>query len=116
MQSKAATFAQFLSELPAGKRSVIRALDRVVRAAAPGAVCSMRFGMPTYDCAGRFMALNSQKNYFSFYADPAAVKRNRGELKGLDVGKSCIRFRKLEEVSLPLLSRIARDSLGKGVK
>jgi uncharacterized protein YdhG (YjbR/CyaY superfamily) len=71
----------------------------------------MRYGMPTYDSAGRFMALNSQKNYFSFYADPEIVGRYRGELAGLDCGRSCIRFRRLEEVSLPVLARIARDSL-----
>jgi uncharacterized protein YdhG (YjbR/CyaY superfamily) len=110
MQSKATTFSKFLSELPLEKRSVIRALDKVVRAAAPKAKCSMRFGMPTYDLAGRFMALNSQKNYFSFYADPAIVKRYRSELIGLDCGKSCICFRSLEEVSMPTLSKIARDS------
>jgi uncharacterized protein YdhG (YjbR/CyaY superfamily) len=111
MQSKATTFADFISELPIEKRSVIRALDKIVRSAAPKAKCSMRFGMPTYDVGDRFMALNSQKNYFSFYAEPEVVKHHRGDLKGLDCGKCCIRFRKLEEVSLPLLSKIARETL-----
>jgi uncharacterized protein YdhG (YjbR/CyaY superfamily) len=111
MQSKATTFSKFLSELPVEKRSVVQALDKIVRAAAPKATCSMRFGMPTYDLDGRFMALNSQKNYFSFYADPDIVKRYRSELKGLDCGKSCIRFQKLEDVFLPILSKIAREAL-----
>jgi uncharacterized protein YdhG (YjbR/CyaY superfamily) len=110
MQSKAATFEKFLAELPAEKRSVIRALDKIVRTAAPKAKCTMRFGMPTYDLADRFMALNSQKNYFSFYADPVVVKRHRGELKGLDCGKSCIRFRSLEDAKVPVLSKIARET------
>jgi uncharacterized protein YdhG (YjbR/CyaY superfamily) len=111
MQSKAATFTDYMSELTAGERSVIRALDKIVRNAAPKAKRSMRFGMPTYDLGEQFMAINSQKNYFSFYADPSVVKRHRDELNGLDCGKSCIRFRKLEDVSLAALSKIAREVL-----
>lgn len=70
----------------------------------------MKYGMPTYDLAKRFIAFNAQKNYFSFYADPNIVNRHRGELEGLEVGKSCIRFRKLEDVSLATLGKIVRDS------
>jgi uncharacterized protein YdhG (YjbR/CyaY superfamily) len=111
MQSKEVTFAGYLSELTARERAVIRVLDGTVRAAAPGAKSSMRFGMPTYDRADRFMAINSQKNYFAFYADPSVLRRFRGELKGLKCGRSCIRSRTLEDAPLPALSRIARESL-----
>jgi uncharacterized protein YdhG (YjbR/CyaY superfamily) len=111
MQSKATTFAGYLSELTPGERAAIRVLDRTVRAAAPGARRSMRFGMPTYDLAGRVTAINSQRNYFALYADPSVVRRFRGKLKGLQCGKSCIRFRKLEDAPLPVLARIARESL-----
>jgi uncharacterized protein YdhG (YjbR/CyaY superfamily) len=111
MQSKATTFSGYLSELAAEERAVIRVLDSTVRAAAPGATRSMRFGMPTYDLAGRFVAINSQKNYFAFYADPSVVRRFKGELKGLKCGKSCIRFRRLGDAPLPALSRIARETL-----
>lgn len=112
MQSKAKTVAAYLAELPAENRAVIRKLDTIVRAAAPKAKVSMRFGMPTYDLGDRFMALNSQRNYFSFYATPSVVRRYKAELKGLDCGKSCIRFRKLGDVSLDLLGTIAKESLG----
>ena len=63
--------------------------------------------MPTYEINGRMLALNAQKNYFSFYADPVLVKKYRDELKGLDVGKSCIRFRKLTPSLLATLEKIA---------
>ena len=69
----------------------------------------MKYGMPTYELASRFIAFNSQRNYFSFYADPEIVKRHRKELKGLDCGKSCIRFRKIEDVSLETLRKIVSD-------
>ena len=110
MQSKAGTILDYVKGLSPGQRSVIQALDEVVRTGAPKAVGSMKYGMPTYELASRFIAFNAQKNYFSFYADPQIVKRHRGELAGLDVGKGCIRFRKLEDVSLATLAKIVRAS------
>jgi len=110
MQSKASTIREYISGLRPRERSVIETLDQIVRSAAPKAQGSMKYGMPTYDLASRFIAFNSQKNYFSFYADSGIVKRHRAELKGLDVGKCCIRFRKLEDVPLATLRRIVGES------
>ena len=106
MQSKATSIEDYIASLPAKERAVIDTLDKLVRSALVGVVGSMKYGMPTYETSGRFVALNAQKNYFSFYADPAIVKLYRKELKGLDVGKSCIRFRKLEDISLETLRKI----------
>jgi uncharacterized protein YdhG (YjbR/CyaY superfamily) len=96
MQSKAPTIVAYLRSLEASERAVIAALDDLIRAELPTAVASMKFGMPTYEFGGRMLACNAQKNYFSFYLDPAIVKAHRVELRSLSVGKSCIRFRKLD--------------------
>jgi uncharacterized protein YdhG (YjbR/CyaY superfamily) len=111
MQSKATTFPKFISELPSDKRVVVRALDRMVRAAVPAAKCVMKFGMPVYEVGDRFIAINAQKNYFSFYADSSALKLYRDELKGLDCGKCCIRFKKIDVVPMPTLRKIAQAVL-----
>jgi uncharacterized protein YdhG (YjbR/CyaY superfamily) len=110
MQSKAATIAEYVAGLAPEERSVIKALDRIVRAAAPEGSGSMKYGMPTYDMGGRMIAFNAQRNYFSFYADPDIVKRFHGELVDLDIGKCCIRFRRIEQVSLKVLGKIAAAS------
>ncbi len=110
VQSKASTISEYISGLSSRERSVIEVLDEVVRSAAPGGSGSMKYGMPTYQWASRFVAFNAQRNYFSFYADPDIVNRHRAALKGLDVGKSCIRFRNIEDVSLPALRKIVRES------
>lgn len=109
MQSKASTIKAYLLELPPEKRSVVKTLDKLVRSAAPKSVASMKYGMPTYEVASRIIAFNAQKNYFSFYADPKVVKQYRSELKGLGMGKSCIRFRTIEEVSLAALRKIVKE-------
>jgi uncharacterized protein YdhG (YjbR/CyaY superfamily) len=110
MQSKASTIPQYISGLSPETRPVIETLDKMVRTVAPKGAGSMKYGMPTYELASRTIAFNAQKNYFSLYADPEIVKRHRSELKGLDVGKSCIRFRKIEDVSLDTLRKIISES------
>jgi len=109
MKSKASTIPEYISGLSSKERSVVATLDKMVRVAAPKGSGSMKYGMPTYEFASRIIAFNSQKNYFSFYADPEIVKRYRTELRGLDCGKSCIRFRKIEDVSLATLRKIVSD-------
>jgi uncharacterized protein YdhG (YjbR/CyaY superfamily) len=109
MQSKATTIREYIAGLSSSERPVIETLDQLVRSALPKASGSMKYGMPTYELQGRMIAFNAQKNYFSFYADPALVKRHRAELGGLDVGKSCIRFRKMEDVSLDALRNIVAE-------
>lgn len=109
VQSKAPTIAVYISELPPAKRAVIETLDRLVRSSLRSAVGTMKFGMPTYEVAGRMIAINAQKNYYSLYADPAIVKRYRAELGGLDCGKCCIRFRKMEDLPIETIRRLVAD-------
>ena len=116
MQSKAPTIAKYISELPAQEKAVIEALDRLVRSALGDPVATMKFGMPTYEVMGRMVAINAQKNYFCLYVDSALVKRYRGELKGLDCGKCCIRFRKLEDFPVHTLRRMLEKHREKPIK
>jgi uncharacterized protein YdhG (YjbR/CyaY superfamily) len=109
MQSKAKSIEEYLSELLPSDREVISALDLLVREILPHAAGSMKFGMPTYECHGRTVAINAQKNYFSIYADPKFVTRYRSELKKLSVGKSCIRFTSMENAPLAVFRKILRD-------
>jgi uncharacterized protein YdhG (YjbR/CyaY superfamily) len=54
----------------------------------------MEYGMPTYRAgADMLCAFNRQKQYFALYVDPEVLAQHRKALKGLDCGKSCIRFR-----------------------
>jgi uncharacterized protein YdhG (YjbR/CyaY superfamily) len=106
MQSKAATIQEYIESLDPGDQVVIKKIDDLVRSAAPMATGGMNYGMPIYQIKDRMIGFNKQKNYFSFYADPTIVERFKSELRNLEIGKSCIRFRQIEDVSLEALRRI----------
>lgn len=134
MQSKAATVAQYLKELPADRRAALEAVRKVVNANLDkNYEEGMQYGMigwyvphrvfpAGYHCDPKqplpFAALASQKNYMSLYmmsvyadTDEEGWLRKRFEQAGkkLDMGKCCIRFKKLEDLPLEVIGEaIAR--------
>lgn len=125
MQSKATTVAQYLAELPEGRRQTIETVRRVIlNSLDSGFEEGMQYGMIGYYVPHRlypagyhcdpkqplpFAALASQKNYMSLYimslyGDPKQEMQFREQWaisgKKLDMGKCCVRFRKLEDVAL----------------
>lgn len=130
MQSKATTVPQYIRELPADRKSAIKAVRKVMRDSMPrGYQEGMQYGMigyfvphsrypAGYHCDPTqplpFAHLASQKNHmaiylFGLYADAKVEDWFRKEWaktgKKLDMGKSCIRFRKLDDLPLELIGR-----------
>jgi len=124
-----ATVNEYLASLPEERRKVIAKVRAAVNRGLPkGYQEGMQYGMigwfvphsvypQGYHCDPKqpvpFAGLASQKNYMSLYlmciyGDDAHRKWFEGEWKKtgrkLDMGKSCIRFRKVDDVPLPLVT------------
>jgi len=119
---------QYLASLGEERRAGIRALHNAIRKAAPALKPGVHFGMLGYGlrhykyASGRegdwpVVALASQKHHFSLYLcacdqDGYLPVQNKQRLGKVSVGKSCIRFRKLEDldlkVAMELVKRAAR--------
>lgn len=126
-KSSAATVDEFLAELPDDRRAVIESLRALIRKNLPeGYVESLSSGMLSYEVPletypntynGKplgYVALAAQKNGYSLYligpyVDPAQAEELRTAFaaagKKLDMGKSCVRFRKLEDLDLDAIAR-----------
>jgi uncharacterized protein YdhG (YjbR/CyaY superfamily) len=122
MQSTAKTVVEYLAELPEDRRAALSKVRAAIRRNLPkGFAETMQYGMigyvvphklypAGYHCKPAdplpFAALASQKNHMAVYLmapkEQQAALRDRfaAEGKKLDMGKSCIRFRKLEDISL----------------
>lgn len=107
MISRAKTVTAYIEELPSDRASAIRKLRTLIRKAAPEAEESMKYGLPTYEFAGPLFALASQKQYLALYvAEIDLVASYERRLGKTDVGKSCIRFRKLDDLSLDAVAAL----------
>ena len=134
IQSKATTVKEYLAGLPEDRRTAIQAVREVIlknldREFEEG----MQYGMigyfvphsvypPGYHCDPRqplgFACLASQKNHMALYLMCVYGDQNQRKWfeaewkkagKKLDMGKSCVRFRKLQDLPLGLVGRtIAR--------
>ncbi len=102
----------YLEDLVPERRAALSELRSLVFEAVPGVIETVKYRMPTYEYDGEVLcAFASQKHYMSLYMDTGLVEAHRGELAGLSVGKSCIRFRKLEMLPLDTARAILLETL-----
>ena len=131
MTSKAKTVDEYLQALPGERRAAISAVRDVILANLPtGYEERMNYGMigyvvphslypAGYHCDPKlplpFAGVGSQKNHMAIYlmnvyGDPATEKwfRKAWQASGkkLDMGKCCVRFKKLEDVPLDVIGQV----------
>jgi hypothetical protein len=134
VQSRATSVGAYLAELPDDRRQAIEAVRAVIHQNLDkGFEEGMLYGMigyyvphslypPGYHCDPQkplmFAALASQKNYMSLYlmcvyGDPQQLKSFQAAWaksgRKLDMGKSCIRFAKLDDLALDAIA----DAIGR---
>jgi len=102
----------YLEKLPPDRRAVLESLRQMILQIAPEAQQTMQYGMPVFEYPGGSIALAAQKNYFSLYMDVNIVERHRAELGSLSVGKSCIRFKRLDQLPLDTIRKMMEESAG----
>lgn len=126
--SKASTVENYLQELPEDRRIVVSEVREVILKNLPkGYRETMNWGMIAYEIPLdrypdtynkqplMYMALAAQKKHYAVYSmgvymDPMGKSSLASEFekagKKLDMGKSCIRFRKLENLPLEVIGKV----------
>jgi uncharacterized protein YdhG (YjbR/CyaY superfamily) len=102
MKSKATTVEEYLADVPEERRRALETLRTLCLEELVGYEEGMQYGMPSYSRDGSAVevAFASQKDYISFYVmRERVIRANAQLLDGLSVGKGCIRFKRLEQIS-----------------
>lgn len=111
MTEKPKTVDAYLEVLAPERWAALATLRSLVHEVVPEAKETMRYGMPTYERDGEVLcSFASQKHYMSLYMDVELVEQHADELAQLDVGKSCIRFKKLEQLPLDTVRAILTET------
>jgi len=138
MATKTSTLKQYLANLAPDRRETIQALREVINKSIDKKFEEgMQYGMPSwylphsiypagYHCKPSeplpFAGIASQKNHiglylFCVYTDEAESERFQKEWlatgKKLDMGKSCVRVKKLEDIPLPVIGRVFKRMTAK---
>lgn len=122
--TKAKTLKEYFSALPPERRKALEFLHKFIQKTAPKLKPVFASNMPGY---GTFkyknykketidwpvIALANQKNYISLYVcslvdGKYVAEKYKKELGKVSVGKSCIRFKKVEDVDLKTLEKVIK--------
>ena len=125
VSSAAATVKDYLAELPEEKRETVEAVRKVVRRNLPkGYAESIQYGMITYAVPltrypetynGQplgYVSIAAQKNHYAVYLMGIYGDENLRQWfeseykksgKRMDVGKACVRFKKIEDLPLDVI-------------
>ncbi len=132
MQSKATTVDEYMEQLPEERKAAMKKLRAVIKKNLPkGFQECMGYGMMGYvvphskypvgyHCNPKdplpFLALASQKNFIAIYhmgiySDPKLLKwfqeaHAKASSKKLDMGKSCMRYKKPEDIPFELIGEL----------
>jgi uncharacterized protein YdhG (YjbR/CyaY superfamily) len=110
MQSKATTVKGYLDELPEDRRKALSKLRTLIRKVAPDADEGMQYGMIGYSMGEPLFHLASQKGYMALYVGGGELLDSyRVRLGKLNCGKGCIRFRKLDDLPVDVVSDILTE-------
>jgi uncharacterized protein YdhG (YjbR/CyaY superfamily) len=130
MRSTATTVKEYLAELPPERRAALETVRKTIRENLPaGYEEAINWGMITYQVPletyadtynGKplmYAALASQKHHMAVYLtgvymDPAGREAFEAAYeatgKRMDMGKSCVRFRRLDDLPLELVGESIR--------
>jgi Domain of unknown function (DU1801) len=132
VSSKPTTPAAYLASLPPERRKVIAAVRAVIKKhLPPGYVETMNWGMLSFEIPLSrypdtynkqplmYVALAAQKSNYALYltgttSDAALMAKLRAAYaaigKKLDMGKSCLRFKSLEDLPLDVIGEIVAST------
>lgn len=130
MQSSETTVAGYVKSLPPERALVIKEMRSFVnKHLDTGYEETMRWGMISWEVPLKtfpktynnqplsYVALASQKNYFSLYLMALYMGPNWNDFESafkasgmkMDMGKSCLRFKSVGDLPLPLIGRTIAD-------
>lgn len=113
---------EYMAMLPEERKKILKTLDTIIREVAPELKEFYAYNMPGY---GAFnytnykkelikwpvLSMASQKNYVSVYVCAVVdgeyvAEKYKDSLGKVSVGKSCIRFKKLEDLNLDTFKKV----------
>lgn len=121
---KATTVEEYLAAVPPERQDIINFLHEFIQKSAPSLKPNFSYNMIGYgsflyrnykkeDIEWPVISLANQKNYVSVYVCSVengeyVAEKNKNRLGKVSVGKSCIRFKKIEDVNLDVLDEVIK--------
>lgn len=99
---------EYLDRFPAGVRRQLAEIRQVIRQAAPTAVETLAYGMPTYRLGVNLVHFAGFPQHIGLYPTPAGIRAFQAEFAGYVSGKGSVQFPLSQPVPLELVQRVVQ--------
>lgn len=106
-RSTAATIDEYIAEFPPGTQAVLREVRGIIRAAAPSAVETISYAIPTFDLHGRHLVhFAGYAKHVGLYPGSSGIAAFEDELAGYKSAKGSVQFPLKEPLPSELIRRM----------
>ena len=113
MTQKSQAIDDYLQTIPENRRDALTTLRTWIDQALPNAREVIEYNMPGIAQDQLICSFKSQKNYMSLYMDTEVVAAHKEELAHLNCGKSCIRFRSIDQLPEAVIKQMLKETAEK---
>ena len=114
------SITEYINAAPKEAQKKLREMRACVRAAAPGAKESLKWGMPAFSYRRILVTFAAFKHHIGFYPTPSALRAFTNELSKFATAKGSIQFPLEKPLPLPLIRKITafrvRESIEQDAK
>jgi uncharacterized protein YdhG (YjbR/CyaY superfamily) len=105
-KARPTTISEYIKAAPAESRGKLREMRACVRAAAPGAGETLKYGMPAFTYQRILVIFGAFKQHIGFYPTAAAMKPFAKELTKFKTARGSIQFPLARRLPLALIRKI----------
>jgi uncharacterized protein YdhG (YjbR/CyaY superfamily) len=107
---------EYIAAFPEDIQKTLERLRATIRAAAPGAMEKISYGIPTFYLQGNLVHFAAFEKHISFFPTSSGVRAFQRELAAYELGKGTIRFAIGRPLPLRLVSRIVKFRVAENMK
>jgi uncharacterized protein YdhG (YjbR/CyaY superfamily) len=119
-ETRLETIDQYIAAAPKEAQKKLREMYKCIRAAAPDATESLKWGMPAFSYRRILVTFAAYKHHIGFYPTPSAVKAFANDLSEFKTASASIQFPLEKPLPLALIRTITefrvRESLEEDMK
>jgi len=107
-KARSENITEYINAAPRKSRKKLREMRACIRAAAPGAKESLKWGMPAFSYQRILVTFAAFKHHIGFYPTPSAVKAFVKDLSKFVTADASIQFPLEKPLPLSLIRKITR--------
>lgn len=107
-RTRFADIDSYIGSFPEKTQKLLQEVRETIRKAAPEAVQTINYGMPTFTLKGNLVHFAAFKNHIGFYPTPSGIEAFRKELSVYEGAKGSVKFPIDKPMPFELIGRIVK--------